>query len=284
MTLLGRLAERTGATVLFAWCERIARPTSGFALHIEAAPAAIADRRSGASAVAALNAARRAHRPPRSGAVPVDLQTLYAAAAGLWRRQSLLEPLTCCHDAHRRAHRERHRIRVLAARASVADRMPERRRLAAAAAARAHPVRARQRCSASAIPFAVAGFVLGAGVHGTRWLIALPLRPSSCCPAFGVWLGAQAVPLHAAGGSTTTASRCAAAACGRRETRVPATRVQHLDLKRGPLRTPLRPGDAGRPHRRHPAQRGGGAGPRCRRRRTPARPARRASIDDDDDA
>ena len=45
-----------------------------------------------------------------------------------------------------------------------------------------------------------------------------------------------------------------------RETRVPATRVQHLDLKRGPLRTPLPPGDAGRAHRRHAPQRGQRAG------------------------
>ena len=45
MTLLGRLAERTGATVLFAYCERIDTHTDnpGFALRIEAAPAGIAD-------------------------------------------------------------------------------------------------------------------------------------------------------------------------------------------------------------------------------------------------
>ncbi|MFC3550608.1 lauroyl acyltransferase [Lysobacter cavernae] len=67
MTLLGRLAARTGATVLFAWCERIDthadRP--GFALHIEAAPAAVADP-DPAVAVAALNAAveRIARRDP----------------------------------------------------------------------------------------------------------------------------------------------------------------------------------------------------------------------------
>lgn len=42
MTLVSRLAERTGATVLLAWCERIGDGPD-FALHIEAAPAAIAD-------------------------------------------------------------------------------------------------------------------------------------------------------------------------------------------------------------------------------------------------
>lgn len=55
MTLLGRLAERSGAAVLFAWCERI-DDRLGFALHIEPAPAGIAsaDR---AVATTALNAA-----------------------------------------------------------------------------------------------------------------------------------------------------------------------------------------------------------------------------------
>jgi KDO2-lipid IV(A) lauroyltransferase len=67
MTLLGRLAERTGATVLFAWCERIDQHGDGpaFALHIEAAPMDIADP-DPARAVAALNQAveRIARRDP----------------------------------------------------------------------------------------------------------------------------------------------------------------------------------------------------------------------------
>ena len=42
MTLVNRLAERTGATVLYAWCERIG-PDIEFALHVEPAPAQIAD-------------------------------------------------------------------------------------------------------------------------------------------------------------------------------------------------------------------------------------------------
>ena len=41
MTLVSRLAERTGSTVLFAWCERIGSGPD-FALHVEPAPAAIA--------------------------------------------------------------------------------------------------------------------------------------------------------------------------------------------------------------------------------------------------
>ena len=66
MTLLPRLAARTGATVLFAWCERIA--TAGepaFALHFEAAPPAIADE-DPVAGVAALNAVveRIARRDP----------------------------------------------------------------------------------------------------------------------------------------------------------------------------------------------------------------------------
>lgn len=42
MTLLGRLAERSGAAVVFAWCERI-DGGPGFALHFAAAPAGIDD-------------------------------------------------------------------------------------------------------------------------------------------------------------------------------------------------------------------------------------------------
>lgn len=57
MTLLSRLAARSGAAVLFAWCERIGDPGSAapaFAVHVEAAPPGIASADTG---VAALNAA-----------------------------------------------------------------------------------------------------------------------------------------------------------------------------------------------------------------------------------
>ena len=67
MTLLGRLATRSGATVLMAWCERIDDEGRGpvFALHVEPAPAAVSDPDPATSA-AALNAAveRIARRDP----------------------------------------------------------------------------------------------------------------------------------------------------------------------------------------------------------------------------
>ena len=55
MTLLSRLAERTGATVLVAYCERLGDGPD-FALHFEPAPAAIASP-DHLAAVTALNAA-----------------------------------------------------------------------------------------------------------------------------------------------------------------------------------------------------------------------------------
>ena len=63
MTLLSRLAERSGATVLFAYCERIG--DQAFALRIEPAPAAIASS-DAIVAITALNAAveRIARRSP----------------------------------------------------------------------------------------------------------------------------------------------------------------------------------------------------------------------------
>jgi len=64
MTLLNRLAERSGATVLFAYCERIGTGP-GFALRIEAAPPGIASP-DVAEGVAVLNATveRIARRDP----------------------------------------------------------------------------------------------------------------------------------------------------------------------------------------------------------------------------
>jgi KDO2-lipid IV(A) lauroyltransferase len=68
MTLPGRLAHRTGATVLMAWCERIdSHAANGplFALHVAPAPADVADA-DPARGVHALNAAveRIARRDP----------------------------------------------------------------------------------------------------------------------------------------------------------------------------------------------------------------------------
>src|SRR5690554_705546 len=55
MTLLSRLAERSGATVLFACCERLEGRDLAYALRIDQAPERIHDRDTAAS-VAALNA------------------------------------------------------------------------------------------------------------------------------------------------------------------------------------------------------------------------------------
>ena len=55
MTLLGRLAQRSGAQVLLCWCERIhGTSPPRFALHVEAAPDGVADA-DPRHAVAALN-------------------------------------------------------------------------------------------------------------------------------------------------------------------------------------------------------------------------------------
>ncbi|MEN5424916.1 lauroyl acyltransferase [Stenotrophomonas pennii] len=64
MTLVNRLAERTGATVLYGWCERTG-PDMQFALHLEAADPAVADPDLHVAA-AALNAGieRIARRDP----------------------------------------------------------------------------------------------------------------------------------------------------------------------------------------------------------------------------
>lgn len=65
MTLLSRLAERSGATVLFCSCERLEGPELAYALRIDPAPEAIHDPDTTAS-VAALNAGveRMARRAP----------------------------------------------------------------------------------------------------------------------------------------------------------------------------------------------------------------------------
>ncbi|MCW0412349.1 lauroyl acyltransferase [Xanthomonas sacchari] len=64
MTLVNRLAERTGATVLFAWCERVGNDLE-FALHVQPAPPDIADA-DPLRAATALNAGveRVARRDP----------------------------------------------------------------------------------------------------------------------------------------------------------------------------------------------------------------------------
>jgi len=83
MTLLPRLAERTGATVLFAFAERVRGGEPRFEVHLVPAPEALRGAET-ATAVAAMNAAvqaiaerdpaqyqwtykRWARRPPESG-------------------------------------------------------------------------------------------------------------------------------------------------------------------------------------------------------------------------
>lgn len=64
MTLVNRLAERTGATVLYGWCERVG-PGMQFALHVEPSDPAVADP-DPRTAATALNAGleRIARRDP----------------------------------------------------------------------------------------------------------------------------------------------------------------------------------------------------------------------------
>ncbi len=85
MGLLPRLAARTGAAVLFAYCERIPAPGAApaFALRIEAAPAAIADRDTTAGA-RALNAGveRIAGRDPAQYQWTYKRYTLRPADSG----------------------------------------------------------------------------------------------------------------------------------------------------------------------------------------------------------
>ena len=88
------------------------------------------------------------------------------------------------------------------------------------------------------VPAAILGWVLGEvllvdhGLIGSRWQAALILVVVA--GAFGTWLGMKQYRNTAwrldAHGFAVRRGRF-----WQRETRVPATRVQHLDLKRGPL-------------------------------------------------
>jgi KDO2-lipid IV(A) lauroyltransferase len=82
MTLVGRLAGRTGATVLFAYCERSGADL-GFVLRFEAAPEGIASV-DPVAAVAALNAAveRIARRDPAQYQWTYKRYTLRPAGSG----------------------------------------------------------------------------------------------------------------------------------------------------------------------------------------------------------
>ena len=75
LSLIPRLAERSGAPVLFAWASAC---PGGFEMHFEPAAPAIADADL-AVAIAAMNTPGRGHRPPRPDAIPVDLQAILPA-------------------------------------------------------------------------------------------------------------------------------------------------------------------------------------------------------------
>ena len=103
MTLVNRLAERTGATVLYGWCERIG-PDMQFALHIEPTDPAVADPDPQVAATA-LNAASSASPAAtrRSTSGPTSaIRCGRRAAARKTRTQLRNTPLTaaCDHWPH----------------------------------------------------------------------------------------------------------------------------------------------------------------------------------------
>ncbi len=90
MTLLSRLAERTGAPVLLAWCERI---DDGPGFRPACRTRAGGDRRFRSGRGGDLPQCRdRACRAARSVPIPVDLQALHAASAGQRRDQPVRDP------------------------------------------------------------------------------------------------------------------------------------------------------------------------------------------------
>lgn len=83
-----------------------------------------------------------------------------------------------------------------------------------------------------ALPAAGAGFVIGQITGQTAWLttaVALVLGA-----AFGLWLAVKQFG-HVRWTLDDSGLAIRRGRLWQRETRVPATRVQHLDLKRGPL-------------------------------------------------
>ncbi len=237
MTLLAGWPSAPAPRVLFAWCERIESvdgAAPAFALHVEAAPAAIADP-DPRVAVAALNAARRTHRAPRSGAVPVDLQALYAAAA----RQRRSRTRTGIRDwTDRRAH------------AGAAMRhddfepapMPVHDGATPGTGSRCRPGRVPCSWRARRLPLALPMAIVAAVLARTGRALAVPGRVVG---GGGRRAGAGTrVRRCGWGGKRHATPRWRLDDDGlavrrgrlwRSETRVPASRVQHLDLKHGPL-------------------------------------------------
>ena len=91
---------------------------------------------------------------------------------------------------------------------------------------------------AFAVPATIAGWVLGEvllvdrGLLDSRWQAALALFALSA--SFGAWLGLKQYR-HTAWRLDAHGLAVRRGRFWQRETRVPATRVQHLDVKRGPL-------------------------------------------------
>ncbi len=85
---------------------------------------------------------------------------------------------------------------------------------------------------ACALPAAAAGFVIGAAFDGPGWIIAI-CRAIAVAIA-GLWLGMRQFR-HVAWRLDEDGIAIRRGRLFQRETRVPLTRVQHLDLKRGPL-------------------------------------------------
>lgn len=98
--------------------------------------------------------------------------------------------------------------------------------------ARARPLFVLATAPSFALPAAAAGFVLGHLAGQPAWLTAACGLATGA--AFGLWLGMKQFGLvrWRLDGSGLAIRR---GRLWQRETRVPASRVQHLDLKRGPL-------------------------------------------------
>lgn len=102
--------------------------------------------------------------------------------------------------------------------------------------ARARPLFVLGTAPAFALPAAAAGFVLGHIADRPVWVTAATAFALGA--AYGVWLGIRQFG-HVRWTLDESGLSIRRGRLWQRETRVPATRVQHLDLKRGPLQRSL---------------------------------------------
>lgn len=98
--------------------------------------------------------------------------------------------------------------------------------------ARARPLFVLAVAPAFALPAAVAGFVLGTLADRPAWATAAAGLVAGA--AFGLWLGVKQFG-HVRWRLDDAGLAIRRGRLWQHETRVPASRVQHLDLKRGPL-------------------------------------------------